>query len=219
MRKFALLVVLSAGVWAQAPAGLEEFSIEPTDPTGSHHNTLNPTEITADRIALRELLAFAYGVPLERVLGPDWLEDRFQVTARARAGADQAEFTASLQKALGDRFHLNVERNTRDMPVNVLKLVNPDALKSHKSEGAKHIQGSNGRISVSNTPISDFGNMMSNVYHRPVIDETGLAGRFTFDLEWQAGDLTSLAAAMRDQLGIAVSEATRTVPVLLISRM
>jgi uncharacterized protein (TIGR03435 family) len=213
-RCITLLFLLTAGAWGQ---GLKEFTIEPVDSMGSHHNTLNDTSITADRILLRDLLAFTYDVPRARVLGPGWLDDAYQVTAKANAGAED-QFLATLQRALAERLHLRVERSAKEMPVYVAKLVNPNSPKLESTSGASSISGQNGSVNVSNASMSAICNLLTRSFERPVIDETGLEGRYIFDLEWTAGDRESLVKAIRERLGLALTEDRRKVDVLLVDR-
>jgi uncharacterized protein (TIGR03435 family) len=209
------LFFLAAGAWAQ---GLQELAIAPTEPTGSHHNALGPAAIDADRIALRELIGFVYGVSPVRVLGPNWLNDTFQVTAKARAG-EENEFLPALQEALAGRLHVRIERTAKEMQIYVLKVVNPDSLKLHPGSGTRQISGGDGNLSFVNAPISDLENFGTRILGRPVIDATGLLGGYTFDLEWRAGDVKSLAAALREQLGLALADERRKVDVLMVDRV
>ncbi|HYL75787.1 MAG TPA: TIGR03435 family protein [Bryobacteraceae bacterium] len=211
-RCISLLLLVAAGMWAQ---GLKEFAIEPVDSMGSHHNTLNDTSITADRILLRDLLAFTYDVPRARVLGPGWLDDAYQVTAKANPGAED-QFIPTLQRNLLERLHLKVERSSSVMPVYVVKLTDPGKLQS--SSGASSISGQSGSVQVSNASMSAICNLLTRSFERPVIDETGLEGRYSFDLEWTAGDRESLVKAIRERLGLTLTEDRRKVDVLQVNR-
>jgi uncharacterized protein (TIGR03435 family) len=211
-RCIGLLLLLAAGACAQ---GLKEFTIQPVDSMGSHHNTLNDTSISADRILLRDLLAFTYDVPRARVLGPGWLDDAYQVTAKANAGAEE-QFLPTLQRTLTERLHLKVERSSRVMPVYVMKMADPGKLQS--SSGASSISGQSGSVQVSNASMPAICNLLTRSFERPVMDETGLEGRYSFDLEWTAGDRESLVKAIRERLGLALTEDRRKVDVLLVGR-
>jgi uncharacterized protein (TIGR03435 family) len=211
MNKTALIVVLAAaGASAQA---LQEFTIVPTEPTGSHHNSLDAAAIRADRIALKDVIAYAYGVPSVRVLGSTRLNETFSVTAKARAGQED-QFLASLQLALADRLHLRIERTAKEMPIYVAKVLNPDSLKLHAAQGDRRIGGGDGSVSFVNASIVDLGRILD----RPIVDETGLTGGYTFDLEWQPGDPKSLVKSIRDQLGLTLVDDHRKVEVVIVSR-
>jgi uncharacterized protein (TIGR03435 family) len=214
---FAVMFVALASAWAQAPAGLKEFAIQPNDSAGHFSNSFEPARVEADRIGLRSLIGYAYGVPPVRVLGPGWLDDQFRVAARPQPG-DEAQFLTALQLALADRLHLRVERATKEMPVYVLKVLNPDSPKLLPASGDPSVSGSDGKLSVVNTPISSFETFLTGVVGKPVIDETGLKASYTFNLLWQAGDLDSLGKTIREQLGLALLEDRRKVEVLVVDR-
>jgi uncharacterized protein (TIGR03435 family) len=52
-----------------------------------------------------------------------------------------------------------------------------------------------------------------------VFDETGIEGRFDFSLSWKAGDIGSLQAAVKDQLGMQLLEEKRNVEILVIDHI
>src|SRR5439155_23610998 len=68
---------------------------------------------------LVELIRLAYGVDDERILGgPSWLEnDRFDVLAKAPAGATAETAKVMLQTLLADRFGLAVRKDTKPAAV------------------------------------------------------------------------------------------------------
>jgi uncharacterized protein (TIGR03435 family) len=82
--------------------------------------------------------------------------------------------------------------------------------------------------------MARFTEGLSGVYQRPVVDMTGLEGRFDFDLLFTpdrvggpgvafgnscgtpAGDRPALSTAMQEQLGIRISAGQAPVEVLVI---
>ena len=50
-----------------------------------------------------------------------------------------------------------------------------------------------------------------------MIDETGLTGRYDFDLSWQKGDLKSLQNAPHDQLEFALTNGIRNRELLVVT--
>lgn len=195
---------------------LKDFSIEPVEATGSYANTLRSNEVNANRVSLRDLIAFLYGMPAVRVTGPDWLEERYRVTAKA--GQEQDEFVPALRKAVTERLHLRVEHATKELPVYVVRQVSPNSSKMRTGTGKSHVSGSNGSLEAESMSPAHFEEILTRVLDRPVVDETGLEGGYTFRLTWEAGNLDSLKQAMRDQLGLAVSEERRSMEVLAVGK-
>jgi uncharacterized protein (TIGR03435 family) len=136
-----LAVALGSGaVGAQRPAGAtprEQASSEPAprfeaasvkqNRSGDFRHGLGPapgSRFTATNVPLKDLIAFAYGVPnaratLQIVGGPKWLDtDRFDVNAVAAAGTISPGQAGLMVRALlEDRFELQAHRATRDLPL------------------------------------------------------------------------------------------------------
>ena len=213
---FAVLAVSLAAVGLHAQQ-FSEFKMVQVEPMGSHHNSIEASSVNADRITLRNLLGFVSGVGALRVVGTDWLDDAYQVTAKAGAG-DEDHFPAALQNAIAAQLKLQLEHVSRDMPVFVLRVQDPNSPKLRDTTGPSSIHGQSGSVTIENAPMSDISNMLTRMFERPVIDETNLAGRFSFELAWQAGDNASLKKALRDQLGLTLTDDHRKIDVLQVSR-
>ena len=69
-----------------------------------------------------DLVKTAYGVDDDKVLGgPSWLEtDRFDVIAKAPAGATADTAKVMLQNLLADRFKLTVHKDNKPLPAYLL---------------------------------------------------------------------------------------------------
>ena len=77
----------------------------------------DPGMLVCDGTSLRGLVAGAYGLPVFRVFGPDWLDSaKFQINARIPHGATGEQVNQMLRKLLADRFHMTVHRETRELP-------------------------------------------------------------------------------------------------------
>ncbi len=68
---------------------------------------------------LRTLVIMAYWIqPFQLAGGPSWLRPRrFDIAAKAPAGARKDQTWAMLQMLLADRFHLAVHREAKEMPI------------------------------------------------------------------------------------------------------
>jgi len=217
MNRFLVIfsfTALAVGLHAQQ---LSEFSMEPVDSMGSHHNSINATSVNADRITLRSLLGFTSGAGAMRVQGPGWLDDSYQVTAKARPG-DEDHFLAALQNAIAAKLQLQIQHASHEMPVFVMRVLDANAPKLHDTSGPSSIHGQSGSVTIENAPMSDISNMLTRMFGRPVIDETSLAGRFSFELAWQSGNTESLKKKLRDQLGLTLTEDRRKIDVIQVDR-
>jgi uncharacterized protein (TIGR03435 family) len=182
---------------AHASPGIEVATIKPSKPDeqgfmlvfrGGRFQTKN--------VSLSKLLAFAYGVHDKQMIGlPPWAEtEKYDIDAKpdTDGSPNRQQFQGMVQKLIADRFRLTFHRDKRDLPVYVLSVAKTGAklTKSENQDGHENfgLRGL-GAITVRTATMSNFAAMMQEtVMDRPVIDETGLAGRYDFTLNWTPDD-------------------------------
>jgi uncharacterized protein (TIGR03435 family) len=105
------------------------------------------------------------------------------------------------RKLLADRFNLTVHSEKRDLSVYALSLAKGGP-KIDKSQGDQNGRGSTRithltpeliTLKATNASIEDFMREMQMLLDKPMVDQTGLAGRFDFTLQW-APDESQLSA-------------------------
>jgi uncharacterized protein (TIGR03435 family) len=146
---------------------------------------------------LTQIISFAFDVQAKQVIGlPDWAEsDKFDIDAKpdGEGAPNGKQWKSMIQKLLADRFKLTFHKDKKELSVYVLSVAKTGA-KMTKNDSAPNglpalfFQGL-GKLNVRNALITDFtGLMQSAVLDRPVVDQTGLAGRFDFSLNWTPDD-------------------------------
>ena len=119
-----LLVLVATTSFAQT---FEVASVKPAGPyvggpTGGMvggPGTGDPGRVTFPRASLVSLLAEAYGVPGDQILGPSWLsspEYRYNIFATMPPNTTKAEFRLMLQNLLTERFHVRLHHETQSRP-------------------------------------------------------------------------------------------------------
>jgi uncharacterized protein (TIGR03435 family) len=181
-----------------ATPSFEVATIKPSKPDeqrkaflvqGNRFRTINVT--------LSDMIAFSYGVQPKQIVGaPSWAEtDKFDIEAKpeGEGAPSESQWRSMLQKLMVDRFKLSFHREKKELPVYALS-VGKTGPKLTKSVGDPNglpglfFRGL-GNLHVTNGNMSDFTRLMqSTVLDRPVVDQTGLAGRFDFDLNWTPDD-------------------------------
>ena len=137
----ACLLCASAGAQLLHPsAKLPSYSvvsIRPSDPSEEQtHGSITPDMYRAERITLRELIAYAFGLGYEQELvgAPSWVvNDRFDVQAKLddeqlarlqklnRDGREE-QMRLMMQSVLTDRMHLAYHFGTRPLSVYELQI-------------------------------------------------------------------------------------------------
>jgi uncharacterized protein (TIGR03435 family) len=143
----------------------------------------SPGSLTMRNVTLKSAIGWAYHVMTYQVTGPDWLNfDRYDIAAKASEGAPDKQLELMLQALLAERFKLTLHRETKELPCFVM-VAAKGGLKFHESEitdGEPVINPNKTSMSVEvkGVPATQFVEMLSTILHAPVINNTGLSGRY-----------------------------------------
>jgi len=170
--------------------------------------------------------------PYQLVGGPSWVRtSRFDIEAKSSAAdfpAIQHRLRRRmLQSMLAERFHLKMRRETREIPVYELVV----AEGGHKLPTARDEFGNpimdipqrdfmytsaedkipdpgeclmynSSQYQCKAVTVQDPLGGLSIVLGRPVVDKTGLTGRYDFILRWERNNTQSFLTAVHEQLGL-----------------
>jgi uncharacterized protein (TIGR03435 family) len=194
------------------------------------------------RATMVELIRTAYGVELDKILGgPHWLElDRYDITAQVPAGTTRESVRPMLQAMLAERFALVLKEEIKPVAANAI-VRGTGELRLKESPGGvattcqQNIQASpaQGGIVVTMTcrgiSLAAFAEQLTRSptiagITGPVVDATGLAGSFDFDLQFTPGQLAPLAGAARGatfadafkQAGLMIESKTVPLPTITV---
>lgn len=246
--RFLAVISLSLSLFAQEPLRFEVASVkarQPGSPISMVGGSPSGSRLTLEAMSLSDLISWAYDIkPWQVRGGPGWAgiqrdrtrtdaaTRRFDISAKAEGDGVRSpeEFRRMLQALLADRFHLALHRETRDTPVYAL-MTDKNGPKFHESapdvNGILRMDGRFGRITASGGTMPQLANWFSNAngVERPVIDQTGLTGRYDFTLEWanpllggQDSTDPSIFTAMPEQLGLKLEPRRVPVEVFVIDR-
>jgi uncharacterized protein (TIGR03435 family) len=234
-----LLCPFLPGAAAQKPA-FAVATIRPTTEAVKFEHD-GSTELVGNTLRMQDVtvatcLKLAYHIQDRQIAGPDWLQsEKFDITAKADDSIDEDTMKQMLQSLLADRFNLRFHREPRQMKVIVLSLVGgPSGLKPTIAPDAKPFRqnSANGTVAKS-MPIGEFADFLSGPLQIPVVDRTGLTGKYDFVLDFTPylpdpaknmdgtrPDTTAiLKAALKDELGLKMTAATAPVEVLVIDHV
>ncbi len=172
--------------------------------------------------SMLDLIHIAYGVDERRIFdGPQWLEmTHFDVAARVPANPKPEELQAMLQSLLRDRFKLVVQRESWPMPAYALVSTKRPQLKKRDGSEASDCKpetGSTNRYHCRNISMDEFAQQLSVMAGYalgfiPVVNETGLEGRWSFDITYALpylgqtaetrAEQTTIFQALHSQLGL-----------------
>jgi uncharacterized protein (TIGR03435 family) len=211
----------------------------------------------------------AYDVKNYQVNGPAWLDsERYDVVAKVPAGATKEQVNVMWQNLLAERFGVKLHREPKEFQVEELVIARggsklketdwdpaaplpPGPPQSKNGELSSpgmvtaimfSANGPNARTVARAQPLSKLTEMMTNQIRRPVLDKTGLNGKYDFKLEYTI-DLSGfplppgasgpppaapaagasdpgpdLAAAVQQQLGLRLMPSKANLDVLVIDK-
>jgi uncharacterized protein (TIGR03435 family) len=210
------------------PLQFEVATVKLVDPPmGPHAVGLRVEHGTAilQAATVRQIIVQAYAV--QRVLvmgGPAWYDgDQYDILAKApTADATPTEIRTMLQNLLADRFKLSIRRGTREVTAysltigrNGSKLADPPA-----GQASKVVIGDRGGIVFQNTTLAGLVNTLANILDQPVIDKTGLTGRYTYNFSPSADPSgPSLFTVVEEQLGLKLEAGKAPVEVLQVDHV
>jgi uncharacterized protein (TIGR03435 family) len=211
---FLLPALISPGALGQPPAPRPAFDVASIKPIGGgggegrrrENIQSSPDTLTMTNVSLKSAIRWAYGVLDYQVSGPSWLgNDRFDIQAKTAAVASEAQLRLMLQAMLADRFKVQVHRTTKELSVYAL-VVAKDGPKFHESqtEGDSSIEPNpkEMKLVVHRTQVSQLVEMLSNIAQLPVVDLTGLKGRYDITVDLSKYILDRSANEPIDPLGL-----------------
>jgi len=201
---------MAFGQAAPKPLEFEVASIKPHPPGETSSSTkLVSGGMNAINVTLRQLIVGAYDIQDFQLLTRSaWInDDRWDIMARTpdfvmpkdpdnlsdqQRKTIQEQMQERLRSLLTDRFGLVVRRETKEQPIYALVVgKNGPRLQPTKrtdSNSGTRTNMSNGRGTATFTGVTTavLAQQLARRTGRPVVDKTGLTGKYDFKLEWTA---------------------------------
>jgi uncharacterized protein (TIGR03435 family) len=185
-------------------------------------------------VTLISCLRWAYGVQRYQIVdtgaGLGWVgSERYDILAKSEGAAADDQLKLMLQTLLADRFHMAIRRETRNIAVFALTAAKGGP-KFHESEGEgkTELKPLPAGVAARFATMADLANVLAGRLETPIVDETGLKGRydFTIDVSSFVGDPTVpgpvqdmaavLLTALREQLGLRLESKKGPVEMLIV---
>ena len=205
-------------------------STQPLSLPGSFPNVRRGGVFSPTNITVSKLVLFAYDLmEFQMVGGPDWIgEDLFAINARAGGEAPTEQIRLMVRSLLEDRFRLVARMEQREMKFLALRFARSDRSlgpylqrlpddcnaasareaatklprRNDSTRGGANVTGRCSQINLANVAAREMGT--------PVLDQTGLTGKWNLDLSFAPGaratdvnaNLASFPVALEEQLGL-----------------
>jgi uncharacterized protein (TIGR03435 family) len=241
------LLLTSVPVWAlpqmpskasaaDAAMTFETATIKPSKSEEGFSIQIQGRRFATTGTTLIDVMKYAYGLHATQIVGvPKSLQsERFDVLAdpptETRPPSDQIK--AMVRGLVTKRFGMNSHIEKRELPVYAIvaakggpklskSILDPDSIPSGIGSPGT------GRFRAVNASMQDIAAFLQRyVMDRPVIDETGIAGRFDVNIRWTpdgatagADDLPGFYTAIQEQLGLQLEAVKAPVDVLVIDHV
>jgi uncharacterized protein (TIGR03435 family) len=233
---------------ADAQPSFEVATIKPSKPDQpGKYFSVRGRNFTTGNTTLVDMLSFAYGVHKKQIIGlPEWADtDKFDLAGEPDApGAPSLkQWNSMMQKLLAERFKLTFHHDKKELSVYAITVAKTGS-RLTPSQGdpnglpGNFFRGLGDMVNVNST-LQDFaGVMQAAVLDRPVVDQTGLTGRFDFMLKWtpdesqfsgmgvkvpppsdKADAPPSLYTAIQEQLGLKLDPVKAPVDVMVVDHV
>jgi uncharacterized protein (TIGR03435 family) len=190
-----------------------------------------PNTLTTRGLSLRACILFAYDMPAQ-IIGPEWLNDvRLDIVAKAAQAVGDKQLYRMLRTLLKERMALETHVEKREMPVYALTLAKggPKFTES-TTEGPEVSRQEKGAMVIERASLGELAAELSGkVFDRPVIDATGLKGRYDIRFDIAAVRAATQAdpsdpmgimmSALQEQMGLKVVARRDQVEVLVIDHV
>ena len=207
-------------------------------------------DVTTTNVTVNGLIKLAYNMHARQISGgAAWLDsEKYDIVGRpdtpGQPSRDQMKLM--IQKLLADRFQLKFHTEKRELPVYAMVVLKTGAKITvsagdpHAFPGIGFAQGP-GVLSLvgRNTGLDGVANgLQSNILDKPVVNQTGLTGRYDFTLRFtpdptqvanfgalapaNAADLDAppdIFTAFQQQLGLKLQSTKAVVDVMVIEKV
>jgi uncharacterized protein (TIGR03435 family) len=252
VRQVALALALCAATWpqtVQTPATFEVASVKRSGPESVRRvrggpGTSDPGRYSFSFATLLDLIATAYDVEYFQISSSTPLDrDRFDISVTMPPNTTKEAFKAMLQELLAKRFDLRLHRGSRDFGIYELRIAK-NGVKFRETSVANAAGEKPGikanytliagrqivHITATKVTIPEFIETLRSSVELPMVDATGLARRYSFDLvyakdlpgttdEARVLDPPTLVTALSSQLGLTVEAKRASLHILIIDKI
>jgi len=203
--------------------------------------TMRGAQLMGINVSVLNLITFAYDVHERQVSGgPSWISsDKFEVVIKPDAPGQPniQQMKQVFQKVLAQRFQLKFHTEKRELSVYAITQPPNSQHKMSASAPGQNLPNliypRPGLLPARNTTMTDLAqSMQTAVLDRPVVNQTGIEGRYDFTLDWTPDEFQfssfgplpklpdtgkpNIFQAFQEQLGLKLESTKAPADVLVI---
>ncbi len=185
-------------------------------------------DFEAGKASLEDVIPAFFDISPKLVFAKTKLPEGFYDISAIAPQGETLELKQQFAKKLETNFGIEVQTKKQNVKVYVMTVCSTNA------PGIKQVQrrGGGGQrpggFYLNGTKMDDIASFMELSLDKPIVNETGLAGRWSVDVRWQMSkselnsdsnpDSDKVIKAVREQLGLELTSTNRTLEVLEITK-
>ena len=217
----------------------EVVTVRPSDPNARNDTfDIRGRHVLVKYQTVEMMLLAGYGVQKNQIVAaPEWVRTlRFDADGvpDVEGEPNLRQFQSMMRKLLAERFGLSLHHEERVMPVFALTVAkggekmtrsngDPNGLPRDEGEGGGNIRMNR----FTNTSMLDLALFLLVDVDRPVVDQTGLQGRFDFELKWSRDESSTadpnappgIFTAIQEQTGLKLEPTRAPADVLVVDHV
>jgi uncharacterized protein (TIGR03435 family) len=209
---------------------------DPNDPSHNQSMSMKGSQFVIVNRTVEGMILMAYDVHKKQILGaPSWIEtERWDIQGVPDVpGHPSLNQARSLtRKLLEERFGIKVHRETKELAVYAITVAKGGE-KMPKSAGDPNgtpdeTENSNGgqlTMRMTNITMAEFAPALGYFLDRPAVDQTGLTGRYDFQLVWTVDESHAptdgsappgMFTAIQEQIGLKLEPVKAQTDMLIV---
>lgn len=224
----------------EADPDWEVATVKASDPndTRGQHISMQGQQVMLMGTTVEQFLLLGYGVQKSQLAGePEWVKTtRWDVNGVSDVEGQPSlrQLQGMIRKILAERFGLQLHHEQREMAVFALTVAkggpkmiastgDPNGWMEQQNWGTRdlHVEA------LKNASMADLALILQFHVDRPVVDQTGLKGRYDFKLRWTLDDAQTAApdappelfTALQEQIGLKLERVRSSADVLVIDKV
>jgi uncharacterized protein (TIGR03435 family) len=227
----------TAAMAKDADPDWEVVTVRPTDPAVTSASIrMNGRQFVLENRSVETLLLVGYGVHKKQIVNaPDWIRtERWDVRGVPDVPGQPSlrQMQALARKVLTERFGLVTHTEKREIEVYALTVAKGGEKMTPSAGDPNGLPDENDNdnggvrtMRAANMSMSEFALIMKFFMDRPIVDQTGLAGRYDFLLKWLFDESKAppdgsappgLFTAIQEQVGLKLEPVKAQTDVLVL---
>ncbi len=227
-----LSVFLVASALLAAQARFDVATVRRADPASEVRPDIivRGATVLVRRTSLAGCLAWAFDLKQYQIVAPSWVaQEKYEIQAKAPEGTPVAGMRRMMQELLNERMGLASHAERKSMPAFVMT-VGKDGpkLKESGTGGDLDMSGKGNAAVFKNAKLGTFAELLARQLRVPVLDQTGLDGKYDFTLDVDAyveanhtknDELDVLPMVIEKQLGLKLERRKVDLEVLVVDHV